>query len=102
MRRQAPKKEKQRLVSSIINIVSTLPDSTTLLWPLFVLGNSGLEDQEERRFVLDRLGKMEQKRNLGSVRRARMAVKRAFCRSDLDYSCGRVWGDRGCGFISLA
>lgn len=102
--RQSPRREKRRLISSIINIVSTLPDSATLLWPLFVLGNSGLENEGERRFVLERLGRMQQTRNLGSVRRARTAVKRAFCISDLGHAnaCGRVWGEEGCGFISLA
>ena len=38
---------KGRLVSAIISLISTLPDSATLLWPLFVVGNIGLDDEEQ-------------------------------------------------------
>lgn len=50
----------------------------TLLWPLFVLGNVKLENEEHRRFVLDRLLGIQKSRNLGSVRRAIEAVKHSF------------------------
>ena len=94
---------KRHLVSSIIDLMSTLPDSPTLLWPLFILGNTGLEESEHhRRFVLDRLERIQRTRNLGSVHQTRLAVQRAFCLRDLDYPCGRVWGDAKSGFISLA
>ena len=101
---------KRRLVLSIIDIISTLPDSPTLLWPLFILGNTGLEDSEDdRRFVLDRLDRIQKTRNLGSVRRTRLAVQRAFWKRDLNVdhnpaygTGGRVWGDERSRVISLA
>lgn len=55
----------------------------TLLWPLFVLGNLTLENEEHRRFVLDRLLGIQKSRNLGSVRRAIEAVKHSFGTKDL-------------------
>ncbi|PLB43364.1 MFS general substrate transporter [Aspergillus steynii IBT 23096] len=99
---QQPTLSKRYLVNTIIRQISSLPDSATLLWPLFVLGNSGLENEDHRRFVLDRLGRMQRTRNLGSVRRARMAVKQAFQKVDLDYRGTRRWGVATIGSISLA
>jgi anaphase-promoting complex subunit 1 len=93
---------KSRLVSAIISLISTLPDSATLLWPLFVVGNSGLDDEEQRRFVLERLEDIQKTRNLGSVRRARMVVEDAYRARDLDHPRGKVWGHEGPGIISLA
>ena len=98
----APRRGRPGLVSSIINLVSSLPTSATLLWPLFILGKSGLENEEHRRFVLDRLDDMQKSRNLGSIRRARMAVKRAFQTKDLDLPAGQEWSDDGFAFLSLA
>ncbi|KAL2822437.1 hypothetical protein BJX63DRAFT_427005 [Aspergillus granulosus] len=46
---------KPHLVTLIIESIATLPGMTTLLWPLFILGNAGVEDECPRRFVLDRL-----------------------------------------------
>lgn len=93
---------KGRLVSAIISLISTLPDSATLLWPLFVVGNVGLDDEEQRRFVLERLEGIQKTRNLGSVRRARMVVEDAYRARDLDHPRGKVWGHEGPGIISLA
>lgn len=100
---------KTQLVTSIIESISTLPDMATLLWPLFVLGNVALEDEEHRRFVLDRLLGIQRARNLGSVRRAIEAVKYAFVTKGLDLDAdltGRGglqgWGDGRFRYISLA
>lgn len=98
----APRREKPALVSSIMKLVSTLPNSATLLWPLFILGKAGLDNEEHRRFVLDRLDDMQKSRNLGSIRRAKMAVKRAFQSKDLDLPVCHEWSDDGFAFLSLA
>lgn len=85
----------------------------TLLWPLFVLGNVALENEEHRRFVLDRLLGIQRARNLGSVRRAIEAVKHAFATKDLDLGSsssstggwqgwGQGWGQERFRYISLA
>jgi hypothetical protein len=94
------KLNKHHIVTALIKMLSTLPDAATLLWPLYILGNAGLENEEHRRFILDRLHRMQRTRNLGSVRRARKAVKRAFQLRDLDH--GRGWEVDGVEFISLA
>ncbi|KAL1962751.1 hypothetical protein VTN77DRAFT_9205 [Rasamsonia byssochlamydoides] len=103
---------KHHLVNTIISLIAHLPKhnstSATILWPLFVIGHSsGLDDEEQRRFVLDRLRGIQQTRNLGSVRRALMAVEHAFRTRDLDlprrHGRRRAWGDDdGLGVISLA
>lgn len=74
----------------------------TLLWPLFVLGNAGLDNEEHRRFVLDRLTDIQKTRNLGSIRRATMAVKHAFTRRDLCHPCERPWDHKKYQYLSLA
>ncbi|PWY86785.1 Zn(II)2Cys6 transcription factor [Aspergillus heteromorphus CBS 117.55] len=94
--------DKRHLTSAIINIISVLPDRATLLWPLYILGHVGLDTEDHRRFVLERLETMQRARNLGSVRRALMAVKRAFQVVDMKHSAGHSWGDSGFGLISLA
>ncbi|KAL5364845.1 fungal-specific transcription factor domain-containing protein [Aspergillus floccosus] len=93
------KLNKHHIVAALIKMLSTLPDAATLLWQLYILGNAGLENEEHRRFILDRLHCMQRTRNLGSVRRARKAVKRAFQLRDLDHG---GWGIDGVEFISLA
>ncbi|PGH00990.1 hypothetical protein AJ79_08054 [Helicocarpus griseus UAMH5409] len=93
---------KTHLVKMIIDKIRKLPDSPTLLWPLYLVGNVGLDDEEHRRFVLDRLAGIQKIRNLGSVRRARMVVEYAYRAKDIDYPRGKVWGDDGPGIISLA
>ena len=90
------------LVSMLINIISTLPDTATLLWPLYILGHSGLEDEDHRRFVLDRLERIQRIRNLGSVRRARVAVKHAFQVFDMRLSTARAKNADAFSSISLA
>ncbi|PGH33022.1 hypothetical protein GX50_04168 [[Emmonsia] crescens] len=91
-----------RIVSMIISLIDKLPDSPTLLWPLFIIGNVGLDDEENRRFVLDRLTSIQRTRNLGSVRRARLVVEYAYRAKDIGFPRGKVWGDEGPGLISLA
>ncbi|PGH06732.1 hypothetical protein GX51_02173 [Blastomyces parvus] len=93
---------KARIVNMIISLMENLPDSPTLLWPLFIVGNVGLDDEEHRRFVLDRLMSIQKTRNLGSVRRARMVVECAYRAKDIHFPRGKVWGDEGPGVISLA
>jgi anaphase-promoting complex subunit 1 len=91
---------KQRLVSSIVELISTLPnpDTASVLWPLYVIGTStALEDETQRRFVLERLHNIQQIRNLGSVRAARTAVEHAFRTRDLE-----LRGQQGKWVISLA
>ncbi|KAJ5470335.1 hypothetical protein N7530_007692 [Penicillium desertorum] len=74
----------------------------TLLWPLFVLGNTGLENEEQRRFVLDRLANIQKTRNLGSVKRTIDAVKHAFVTKGLFSSCNKAWVHETYRYISLA
>ncbi|RDK40323.1 MFS general substrate transporter [Aspergillus phoenicis ATCC 13157] len=94
------KSDKNTFISALINVMSHLPDTATLLWPLYILGHASLEDEDHRRFVLDRLERMQRTRNLGSVRRARMAVKHAFRVVDVR-STARVRASKF-GYISLA
>ncbi|RDW61825.1 Zn(II)2Cys6 transcription factor [Aspergillus mulundensis] len=103
---------KYNLITSIITSISALPDTNTatLLWPLFVLGNVASENEEHRRFVLNRLFGIQKARNLGSVRRTIEAVKHAFgTRGVLDLPGdkgvevrGSHWGHERYRFISLA
>lgn len=93
---------KKQLVSSMVKLISMLPDMSTLLWPLFVLGNASLENEDERRFVLDRLASMQKMENLGSVRRTIDAVRHAFTTQGLLTSGGRRWGHESYRYISLA
>ncbi|RDL33047.1 uncharacterized protein BP5553_08486 [Venustampulla echinocandica] len=74
-----------QLIATIISLISTLPDSPTLLWPLFILGNTALGlDEEQRRFVHQRLTTLRKVRNLGSVRRARLVVEDTWKKIDLE------------------
>lgn len=78
---------KQRLVSTIIDLISTLPNpnSASVMWPLYIIGHStGLEDETQRRFVLERLRAIQSTRNLGNVRQVRLAVEKNFRTMDLD------------------
>jgi hypothetical protein len=86
----------------IVESIATLPDMATLLWPLFILGNVGVEDEDHRRFVLDRLSSIQRLRNLGSVRRTIDAVKHAFGTTGLDCGIERAWGHESYQYISLA
>ncbi|PYH69518.1 MFS general substrate transporter [Aspergillus vadensis CBS 113365] len=44
-----PRTDKRTLVNKMIDLISSLPDSATLLWPLYVLGQTALDDQDHRR-----------------------------------------------------
>lgn len=90
------------LVSSMIELISILPDMATMLWPLFVLGNARLENEEHRRFILDRLTNIQKSRNLASVCRTIEAVKHSFGTRDLSRSSTRMWGHESYRYISLA
>lgn len=95
---------RQRLVSSIIDLISALPnpDTASVLWPLYVIGHStALEDETQRRFVLERLHNIQQTRNLGSVRGAKKAVERAFRTRDLELP-GQKRVQQGKWVVSLA
>ncbi|KGM91880.1 anaphase promoting complex subunit 1 [Paracoccidioides brasiliensis Pb18] len=98
----SPSAFKSRIVNLIISLIERLPDSPTLLWPLFIVGNVALDDEEHRRFVLHRLMNIQKTRNLGSVRKARMVVECAYRARDVDYPRGKFWGNQGPGMISLA
>jgi hypothetical protein len=93
---------KDRLVTDIIESIGTLSDMATLLWPLFILGNVAVEDEDHRRFILDRLSSIQRLRNLGSVRRTIDAVKHSFGTTGLDYGIERAWGHESYRYISLA
>ncbi|KAK2741383.1 Anaphase-promoting complex subunit 1 [Myotisia sp. PD_48] len=99
--KSSPISWEERLVAGILSLISTLPDSPTLLWPLFVVGNAEVDSEEQRRFVLERLNGIQRMRNLGSVRGARMAIENAYRARDLEHPRGKVWGRAGPG-ISLA
>ncbi|OKL57402.1 hypothetical protein UA08_07322 [Talaromyces atroroseus] len=68
---------RKRLIDSIIDILRVLPaTSAASLWPLFVLGNSQLENEGHRHFVLGRLAQLERSRKLGNIYHARRLVER--------------------------
>ncbi|PVH79121.1 MFS general substrate transporter [Cadophora sp. DSE1049] len=91
------------LITSIIALIRDLPDSPTLLWPLYILGTTGTGlDEEQRRFVHNRLTALQKVRNLGSVRRARLAVEQAWMRMDVDLEGGERRNRRSGHLISLA
>jgi hypothetical protein len=75
---------KSSLITSVIEQISPLASSSTLLWPLFVLGNASPADEEHRRFVLERLSDILKSRNLGSVRLARKLVGDKYRSWDLE------------------
>ncbi|KAL4924076.1 transcription factor domain-containing protein [Aspergillus undulatus] len=87
---------KHSLITSLITSISTLTNTATdpntnmatLLWPLFILGNVSLENEEHRRFVLDKLMGIQKARNLGSVRRTIEAVKYTFGTKGLGVELG--------------
>ncbi|EED14059.1 conserved hypothetical protein [Talaromyces stipitatus ATCC 10500] len=86
---KTPTAAKQRLVSAIIDLISTLPNPNTasVMWPLYIIGHStGLEDETQRRFVLERLRAIQSTRNLGNVRQVRLSVERNFRKLDLELS----------------
>jgi anaphase-promoting complex subunit 1 len=64
-------------------------------------------DEEQRRFVHDRLTVLQKVRNLGSVRRARLCVEETWMRTDLGLQQGELGEQSGQGngrdvLISLA
>ncbi|CAO2658034.1 Nn.00g072940.m01.CDS01 [Neocucurbitaria sp. VM-36] len=71
------------LKQSLVSQLESLPVTPILLWPLFVLGNVSPDNEQHRRFVLERLDIMIKTRNLGSVRLARRLVERKFRTWDL-------------------
>ena len=75
---------KSSLVTSVIEQLSSLTNSPTLLWPLFVLGNASPANEEHRRFVLGRLNDILKSRNLGSVRLATKLVADKYRSWDLE------------------
>ncbi|KAL4948856.1 fungal-specific transcription factor domain-containing protein [Aspergillus filifer] len=101
------------LIKSLIASITALTDQSTsattnkpngqntnlatLLWPLFILGNASLENEEHRRFVLDRLLGIQKARNLGSVRRTVEAVKYIFGMGGLSLDLGSSAGNGGVG-----
>lgn len=72
-----------QLATSIISHITSLPNTPTLLWPLFILGKMTTLDEEQRRFVHERLTSLQKVRNLGSVRSARLDVENTWKRNDL-------------------
>lgn len=89
-----PTTHKSDLVSAIVSLISSLPNLSTLLWPLFVLGNTEL-NEENRHFVLERLTNIQRVRNLGSVRQARILVEHAWKKSDLSTDAWQSWDGLG-------
>jgi predicted house-cleaning noncanonical NTP pyrophosphatase (MazG superfamily) len=89
-----PTTYKSDLVSAIVSLISSLPNLSTLIWPLFVLGNTEL-NEENRRFVFERLTNIQRVRNLGSVRQAIIMVEHVWKKSDLSTDAWRSWGELG-------
>ncbi|KAJ4366153.1 hypothetical protein N0V83_007788 [Neocucurbitaria cava] len=78
-----------RLIHSLVSQLESLPVTATLLWPLFVLGNVSPDNEQHRRFVLERLDNLIKTRNLGSVRLARRLVEKTYRTWDLQLDeCG--------------
>lgn len=76
---------KSSLITSVIEQMSPLPSTPTLLWPLFTLGKGSPADEGHRRFVLERLNDILKSRNLGSVRLARKLVADKYRSWDLEF-----------------
>jgi hypothetical protein len=75
---------KSSLITSVIEQMSPLASSPTLLWPLFILGKASPADEGHRRFVLERLNDILKSRNLGSVRLAKKLVADKYRSWDLE------------------
>ncbi|GAO51273.1 hypothetical protein G7K_5379-t1 [Saitoella complicata NRRL Y-17804] len=73
----------EELTGQVIDMMRLLPDKATLLWPLFIIGTLGVQSEEDRRFVLDRLENMQRKRDLGSIRKGRKAIEAVWVDRDL-------------------
>ncbi|KAL3424269.1 C6 zinc finger domain-containing protein [Phlyctema vagabunda] len=74
---------KTNLIATIIEHLEKLPNTSTLLWPLFVLGSMRELNEEQRRFVHERLMALQRLRNLGSIKRARLSVEEMWRRLDM-------------------
>lgn len=67
----------------VIAIVSRLPPTPSLTFPLFVVGTLGVWNEDDRRVVLDKFSKMIEARPLASIVRAFDIVKAVWLDRDL-------------------
>ncbi|KAK6198630.1 fungal-specific transcription factor domain-containing protein [Scheffersomyces amazonensis] len=93
-----PKKYMERIkgvkeiTKQLMIMIKSLPVSMSLLWPLFVMGIVGVENDEQRWFVLSRLIEMEKIRELASVKITRRVVESVWKEKDLNCLNNR-WKD---------
>lgn len=73
-----------RLTTRVLALLKTLPLRGTLLWIIYVVGSMGVQNEDDRRQVLDMLQALIDFRPLSSIRKARAATI-------------RVWKDRDLG-----
>lgn len=72
-----------RFTTRVLDLLHQLPMRGTLLWPIFVIGTMGVQDEEERRQVLDMLQKLLDSRPLSSIRKARGVILDIWIARDL-------------------
>lgn len=63
-----------RFTTRVLDLLHQLPMKGTLLWPIFVIGTMGVQNEEERRQVLDMLQKLLDSRPISSIRKARGVI----------------------------
>lgn len=83
---------RKHLIDSIINTLSQLPaTSAASLWPLFVLGTSELETEDQRHFVLGRFHQLEKTRKLGNIYHAKRLVEQRIIARSVASICIGGW-----------
>jgi len=82
-----------RRVLGLVRVVSLRTNA--LLWPLFVVGTLGVPTEtetgeEDRRLVLDTLAALQERRQLGNVKKARCVIEEVWKARDLHPSHARM------------
>ncbi|KAI1473391.1 fungal-specific transcription factor domain-containing protein [Daldinia eschscholtzii] len=97
-----------QITSQILALVPKISLRThTGLWPLFIVATLGIrpECDEDRKLLLNRLAALQQTRQLGSVKKARLIIEDVWKSRDLRPNISQGWSilqGRRHGAISLA
>ena len=76
-----------QLTSQILSLIPQIPLRTnTVLWPLFMVSVLGVQPEcdQDRVMVLERLDALQQRRQLGNVRKARDIMEKVWNMRDLE------------------